>query len=110
MSLVVMAGFLFFGTEAGSVPSFVVMIGYLSLVGIIYYLMYAVLSISAFYGFRIKRQQLIAGYLTGIIGVVIALQSVGELGGWDFWLLLPLAVLGYFYGSFAKGNAETKAG
>lgn len=95
---------LFSLTEAGKVPSFVIIIGFLLLTGVIYYLIYGILAMLAFYGFRVKRKQLIAGYLTTAIAIMIALQSVGEMGRWDFWVLLPLAILAYFYNAYAKAR------
>lgn len=103
--LLVLAGLVFSMTDAGNVPSLVIMLGFILLTGVIYYLIYGIISILGLYGFRVKRQQLIAGYLTGIFAIVIALQSIGEMGKWDFWVLLPLAILAYFYSSLSKAKS-----
>jgi hypothetical protein len=52
----------------------------------------------------VRRKQLVAGYLTAALAIMVALQSVGEMGGWDFWVLLPLAILAYFYSSYAHAK------
>lgn len=81
-----------------------VMLGFILLVLTFYYLIYALLNFSGLYGIKIRRKRQAAIYATSVLGVVVALQSSGELGSRDVWVLLPLAVLGYFYSSYARNK------
>jgi hypothetical protein len=60
------------------------------------------LGFSGYYGIHIRNKKSLALYITLITGVVVALQSIGELGARDIWVLLPLALIGYFYSAYAK--------
>jgi hypothetical protein len=95
---------LFGNTNAASVSSFMVMVGFILLILTFYYLIYGLISLSQLYGIRINRKRQAAIYATSVLGVVVALQSSGELGSRDVWVLLPLAVLGYFYSSYARNK------
>lgn len=79
-----------------------IMVGFGLLVVTIYYLVYGLVSLAGLYGLRAKRKQRLSLALTGVLGILIALQSVGELGGRDILVLLPLAMLGYLYSSYLK--------
>jgi len=103
-ALLAASAVLFSFTEASRVPSLFIIIGFLLLTGVIYYIIYGLMSALALYGFRVRRKQLVAGYLTAALAIMVALQSVGEMGRWDFWVLLPLAILAYFYSSYARAK------
>ena len=100
--LVSATGLLFSTTQVAKVSSFIVIIGFTLLTLTIYYLIRCLLSLSKLYGLKIRRQRSLAMYLTLIVGILLALQSIGELGSRDVWVLLPLAILGYGYSSYAK--------
>lgn len=98
---------LWFGsTNAVKVPSFMIMVGFGLLVISLYYLVYAIISLAGLYGLHAKRKLRLSLYITGMISGLVALQSVGELGGRDVQVLLPLAILGYLYSSYAKNQAR----
>ncbi len=65
----------------------------------------AVLHAAGWYGLlggaHRKRQ---ARVLTGLVGGLIALQSIGELGPRDVLVLLPLALIAYLYVSYGKAE------
>lgn len=93
---------LFIGTDAAKASSFVIILSFILLITTIYYLIYCILGFLKLYGINIKHQKTISIYVTIASGILIALQSIGELGSRDIIVLLPLAILGYFYSSYAK--------
>jgi hypothetical protein len=95
---------LFGSTRAAEVPSFMVIAAFLLLSLTFYYMIYGLVGLSGLYGLPIKRQRPTALYITGVLSILIALQSVGELGARDIWVLLPLAFMGYFYNAYAKAD------
>jgi hypothetical protein len=93
---------LFSNSNATKVPSYMVIIGFILLSLTCYYLVYGLISFSGYYGVHVRRKHTLSFYITAITGVLVALQSIGELGTRDIWVLLPLALLGYFYSAYAK--------
>lgn len=73
----------------------------------IYLITYIVLSFIKLYGLPIKRKQRLSWYITGVMSMLVALQSIGELGSKDIIVVLPLAVIGYVYINYS-GNNERK--
>ena len=100
--LVVVASILFSSTHVAIAPAYVVILGFGLLAGTIYYFVYCLIGLSGFYGLKITRQRTLALFMTVVFGFLVALQSVGELSPRDIWVLLPLAVIGYFYSTLAK--------
>jgi hypothetical protein len=93
---------LFFSwTNVTTIPAYMVGVGFLLLCATMYYGVYAVISISRFYGIKVRRKALTL-HLTLVISGLIALQSVGQLSQRDIVVLLPLALIGYIYGAYAK--------
>ena len=78
------------------------MAGFIMLCVTLYYLIYGVICASSLYGLTVKRKKTLTLYATISIGVIMALQSSGQLGLHDTVILLPLILVGYFYNSYAK--------
>ena len=97
-------GLLFSYTDATSVPSYVVMIGFLLLAATLYQLVRGGLALTALYGLKIKRRHSLSLFMTGVIAGLIALQSVGQLSQRDFLVVLPLIILGYTYSAYARAG------
>lgn len=95
-----LSAFIFGGSDAKNVPSFLLMVGFLMLLGLLYHLSYGLLSLARLYGLKLKNQGRFALYFTGVTGLLIALQSIGELSPRDVVVLLPLAALAYIYSSY----------
>lgn len=95
---------LFSTTNANNVPSFAVMAGFVLLILTVYYIVYSLIGLLGLYGIKIKHKRQPAIYLTAMAGLLIALQSTGELGTRDIWVLLPLVVMGYFYSTYARSS------
>lgn len=101
---------LFTTTNAGTAASFVAIIAFLLLVTTVYYIIFALISLGRLYGLSVKRKKSLAMYLTIVVGILVALQSIGELGPRDVLVMMPLALMGYLYSAYAKTggrNLET---
>lgn len=103
-SLIILDTVLFTGTNARNVTSFVLIAGFLLLVFTTYQCTRVVLALSALYGLPIgiKRSRRLAGSLSAMISVLVALQSIGELSPRDALVLLPLVILGYLYSFYGR--------
>jgi hypothetical protein len=101
--LLVIDGVIFGLTDPRQVPSFVLAGGFILLAVTLYQIVLALLHAAGWYGLpggaHRKRQ---ARVLTGLVGGLIALQSIGELGPRDILVLLPLALIAYLYISYSK--------
>jgi hypothetical protein len=93
---------LFGASNPASAPSWLIFIGFIAFCVSLYYLIYALISASALYGISVQRKRALSLYATLFIGVILALQSVGQLGPRDILVGMPLAVIGWFYNSYAR--------
>ena len=102
ISLIISDG-LFFGlTNPTNVPSFMVIVGFLLLLLTMYGLLYNFQKLLAVYAPWLSRQRNLVSTLTAGLGLVIALQSIGQLTVRD-GLLIPLAAIAlYGYFSLSK--------
>ncbi|HEX4773918.1 MAG TPA: hypothetical protein VH234_00145 [Candidatus Saccharimonadales bacterium] len=98
--ILVLDGLIFGASNSRSVPSFLLMIGFLLLLATFYQLFYGLLSLVRLYGLKFKRPNRLALYFTGTVGLLVALQSIGELSLRDVVVLLLLAGLGYLYSAY----------
>lgn len=108
--LVVLDGLFFSLSDPVRVPSLLLAVGFVLMAVTLYQLVLGLLQAANWYGLpgsAHRRRQ--ARTLTGLIGGLIALQSIGELGRRDVLVLLPLAVLAYLYMSYGKAvsNPDT---
>ncbi|HVA10726.1 MAG TPA: hypothetical protein VNG32_00990 [Candidatus Dormibacteraeota bacterium] len=102
-SSLAVADCLMFGlTDPRNVPSFGLMAGFLLLVLTFYYLVSGILSFIRLYGISIKRRRRLAFVITGTIGGLVALQSIGELNSFDVLIAALLVIIAYTYSSYAK--------
>ncbi len=102
---ILLADVIFFsGINASQIAPFVLIIGFVLLLLTCYILIYVLLSIARLYGFPIRYKQRLAVYLSGVLGLVVALQSIGELTPRDILVLVPLATLGYIYAVYATAR------
>ncbi len=98
-----LAVFSFTNTE--NVPSFMLIVGFLLLMATFYNLVYSLLTFARLYGLSIRRKRRLAGSFTAVTGVLLALQSMGQLNSRDVSVLLPLVVIGYLYSYYGKTGA-----
>lgn len=104
--LLVLDGIVFGLTNASSASSFVLIIGFALLAATLYNLVYSILVFVGMYGLKLKHKQRLAIYLTSMLSGIVALQSIGELGGKDILVLLPLLVIGYLYSFYGKTSSD----
>ena len=102
LCLLVLDILLFTTTNATTAPSFVAIVGFVLLVATVYYVIYSLTALSKFYGLKVRHRRPLSVYLTIVIGIIVALQSIGELGPRDVLVIMLLAVIGYVYSSYAK--------
>ena len=107
VGLLVIDGLAFTLTNAKSVPSFMLIVGFVLLIATLYYLVYSLLAFARLYGLSIRRKRRLAASLTGLISGLVALQSIGELNSRDVLVLLPLVVIGYAYSFYGKTGIRT---
>lgn len=98
--LLVVDGVIFAGTDAHQVAVWLLIVGFGLAVLTVYRLVYFGLAFLRLYGLVIKRRRRAAATLTGVIALLLALQSAGGLSPKDVLLLLPLVVIGYNYVSY----------
>jgi hypothetical protein len=110
LGLLVLEVLLFCTTNAATAPSFVAIVAYVLLVATIYYGIYGLIGLGGLYGLRVKRRRPLAIYMTVVFGLVVALQSIGELGLRDVMVIVPLALMGYLYSMYAKTTRSNLSG
>ncbi|MEO8105649.1 MAG: hypothetical protein ABI602_04965 [Candidatus Saccharibacteria bacterium] len=95
----VAADLLFFGfTNPARVSSPLLIVGFLLVVVTLYVGLRFFLSIAGVYNPWFRRQKRPVAYLTGLLGVTIALQSIGQLTLRDVVVLTVLSgVMGLYY-------------
>ncbi len=95
-------GIVFGMTDPRTVPSLVLMIGFLLLTATSYYLCRGMLAIFSLYGVPIWHKRRLLRTLTIVTGSLTALQSIGQLNSRDIVVISMLTVLFYLYLSSAK--------
>jgi hypothetical protein len=101
-ALITLDALIFGASNAAQAPTWLIMVGFLALSATIYYTVQAVFKGLSLYGISLKRKKTLSLYVTLVMALLMALQSVGELGTHDFVVLLPLALIGYFYNAYSK--------
>jgi len=98
-----LADALLFGiTDPHKVPSFMLIVAFLLFVASLYYFIRALIRGASWYVVKPAYPRRLASVLTVVVGLLIALQSIGELTGRDILVLLPLVILGYLYVSYGR--------
>lgn len=100
----------FFGfTNPESIPSFGLVAGFLLFTATLYVFVQGVFKLGEWYGIAYsERRKRFARIVTGVIAGAVALQSIGQLSSRDLMLIVPFAVVVYFYLSYGgrKSNAQ----
>lgn len=89
-------------TDASKIAPFLLIVGILLLAATFYELIYGLLSFARLYGLPIRHKNRLAIYLSGILVLIVALQSIGGLTPRDILVLLPLTTIGYIYGLYTS--------
>jgi hypothetical protein len=104
IALLIMVDAVVFGlTDPQQVPSIALAGGFLLLAVTLYQIFLGLLQLANWYGLpgAVHRHRQ-ARTLTALVGGLVALQSIGELGARDILVLLPLAFMAYLYISYGK--------
>jgi hypothetical protein len=104
IGLLVLDILFFTTTNTNKDPSWVIIVGFVLVLLSAYIFFYYLLSFLRLYGLPIGRKRRLATYLTFVVGIIVALQSVGELTPKDVLVLVPIALIGYIYTGYAKPN------
>lgn len=89
---------MFFGnTNTANVPQFFLILGFLLLLINVYIAAYLLFSIMKIYGLPLSHKRRLSMFAAGFVGILIALQSIGELSPKDVLVLMPIAVISYLY-------------
>ncbi len=99
---------LFFSfTSPQKVASWFLIVGVLLFIISLYYLFVCLLHLARWYGLPSgKRPQRLAKLVVGLLGSLVALQSIGELSSRDVLVLLPLGFIAYLYSYRALNRSE----
>ena len=94
---------LFFGfTNPSKVSSQFLIVGFVLVVVSLYIVLRVLGRLAGLYGISRATAHRFAAIVTGLIGICIALSSMGELTARDLGVLTPLAVLLYIYLYYAR--------
>jgi hypothetical protein len=108
--LLVVDSLFFSFTNPQKVASWLLIVGVLLLLYSLYYALLGILAVAVWYGLPAGKQPArLAKVIVGMVGFLVALQSIGELSARDVLVLLPLGVIAYLYSSrvFWRVQAET---
>jgi hypothetical protein len=102
--LIMIADFVFFSfTNPATVPSFVLILGFLLFILSLYAVVRILLNGLCIYvpGLRRTRGRL-AVFIAGIVSALLALQSIGQLSTRDAIVIVPIAIVVYVYFTYAR--------
>lgn len=102
--LFVLNGLLFGTTNAATAAPLIIMIGFVLVIVTMYVVVLAATGLAQFYGLQlsIRTRRRVALTVTGVGGLLLALQSIGGISLRDLLVIVPLVLLGYAYSSYAK--------
>lgn len=101
--ILIMDGLFFGTTDPSQVASPLLAVAFLLLSLNLFYFAYIGLHLAVKAGFSMGSKQYKAAFgVAGVMALLVALKSVGQLGVHDIAVLLPLAVLGYIYVTYAQ--------
>jgi hypothetical protein len=105
LTLLVLTDIVFFGaTNAHKANTYTMIIGFGLLMATAYAIIYGLVALSRLYGLPIRNRNKLTVYLTCVMAVLFALQSIGELDPRDILVLVPLSLIAYVYSSYSQAN------
>jgi len=104
MFLVVLDFVFFTSTDATKVAPIILILGFVLLLLTIYEGFFLLFTIARLYGLPIKNKNRLSMYSSGVMGLIIALQSIGELTPKDVLVIMPIAIIGYIYNVYASSS------
>ena len=107
VALLVLDTIFFTRTDAHSVASVTLIVGFLLLVTTVYLCLRRLLALARVYGLPFSQhERRFAIFGTGVVALFIGLQSMGELSRRDLLVSVPLTVVLYLYFSYGKAKAR----
>lgn len=108
ISLLILDWLLFSVTNPRNVPSWLIIVAFLMVSATLYYATKAILYAVGWYGLQVAQPRRLAAIVTGLLAILIAFQSVGQLSQRDILVGLPLMVLAYLYFSYGRSPETPK--
>jgi len=108
VALLVVVDILFFTTtDPGKVAAPWLIVGYILAVATLYWIVRAIVAFLGLYSKALRRQKRrLATLLTLIGAILLAMDTVGQLSFRDLAVLVPLALIAYFYLSYGKSKKK----
>jgi hypothetical protein len=97
-------------TNAATIAPIVLIVGFILLALTAYVFVYGLCSIARLYGLPVRHKRRIATFLSIVFGLIVALQSIGELSARDIFVLVPLVMIGYAYATYATSRKHNLEG
>jgi drug/metabolite transporter (DMT)-like permease len=88
---------LFTQTNSHSVSPTILLLGFILCIATIYYIVHFLLFLLSFYGIKLTHASQLAICAAGLGGLLLALQSIGELSLKDIAVIVPIILLIYLY-------------
>ena len=97
----------FYGTlNTNKVAQVMLVAGYVLLMANLYVLVYGVTSLIRLYGIELKKRKRLSLYMSLFLGLIIAIQSIGELSAHDVFVMGLLAAFGYGYITYVSMSKQ----
>jgi hypothetical protein len=97
----------FSGTDPSKVAAPWLIVGYVLAVATLYWLVRAFVAFLGLYSKPLRRQKKrFTKVLTLTGAILLAMQSVGQLSVRDIAMIVPLALLSYFYFTYGRSKRE----
>ena len=106
LALIVFDAIFFLTANASKVPSYLIIVGFVLITLTLYLLLSTLISLTKYYGLKLKHQRRLSLCLTGLLAGLLALQSIGELSVRDVLVILPLAIIGYIYMTLSASSQQ----
>ena len=101
IAVLLVVDLLFFSsTNAATIVPVFLIVGFLLFGLTSYLLIYSLVSFIQLYGLPIRHKSSLAIFLSIVVSLIVALQSIGELSLRDILVIVPLTFVGYMYALF----------
>ena len=109
ISGLIIADLVFFSTtNPSNVPSYMLVVGFVLFMATFYYLVLGLFRLGKWYGLDFTNKQIrLARIITVVTGVILALQTTGQLSHREIFVLIPLAMIAYAYMSYVRLNRQS---
>jgi hypothetical protein len=111
IAILAVADFIFFSsTNPATLPSFILILGFIFLIATLYVLVRLLIAGLCLNIPTLRRtRSRLAMFITGILGVLLALQSIGQLTTRDTLVVVPIATVLYLYFTYARPKMRPQA-